>query len=452
MKNMINSEKIHKVFIQRSKQTIEKMESAIDAKGLARLDETAKELFLELGDIIVQEMFQQIGAELRHSDESPPVCSCCGQPLEFKQMRKMPVRSALTGKAREIKSPLMVCDNCHTGALWMRELLDLDRDGFTQRLRELSVKAGAFEPFEGASEEIMKDMVGVQVSGSKIHTLCQVAGKAAGELMDEGKLGEARQLMPGEKLYVEADGGMLHIDGNWHEAKLAIAFPQNSLGEISKNRGIIAHRQAVSTLSNREDLGEKLLKMVEPYLPQTPEGAPIINGNVVVLGDGAKWIFNMIEEHLPGATFILDWYHMDEHIAEVGRVLFPNDEATRKRWCSRKKNLLRQGRVDEMVDSLLRKSMSLEAGSKEQEAIADLYKYFDERRSSLKYREARNEGLIIGSGAVESAIGHVFQQRMKCSGMRWKHDGAQAMCALRCAYRSHNGLNSVFAKMNKKTA
>jgi len=452
MENIIDFEKVHKVFLEQESQITDMIKEACAKNGLARLDEFVREVFLELGDLVLQEVFRHIGNSVRFTDESRPECSCCGQPLEFKQMRKMPFRSSLTGKEREIKSPLMVCKNCHTGSLWMRELLDLDRDGFMQRLRELSVKAGAIETFEGASEEIMADMVGVKVSGSKIHTLCQDAGQTAEELMYEGSLGEARSLLPGEKLYVEADGGMLHIDGDWHEAKLAIAFPQSSLADISKDRRAITHRQVVSTLSDREDLGKKLIKMAEGYLPKTPDGAPVIAGNVVVLGDGAKWIFNMMEEHLPGATFILDWYHLDEHVADVGRILFPDNEATRKRWCSRKKNLLRKGRVDEMVDSLLRKSMSLKGGSKEQTAVADLYKYLNERRGCLKYREARNKGLIIGSGAVESAIGHVYQQRMKRSGMRWSQDGAQAMCALRAAYRSHNGLHSVFSRMNRKAA
>jgi hypothetical protein len=452
MENIVDFGKVLKLFNGCGEQVIGRLRDAVVSNGLARLDKSTREIFLELGDAILQEVFNQVGESIRFNDESAPTCAHCGKPLKFKQMRKMPFRSALTGKSRDIKSPMMVCEDCHKGMLWMREVLDLDRDGFTQRLREMSVTAGVMEPFEGASEEIMKDLVGVEVSGSKIHTLCQDAGKVAEALMDEGELGESRPLVPGEKLYVEADGGMLHIDGDWHEAKLAMAFPQSSLGEISKDRGAICHRQVVSTLDDREDLGEKLFKMVEGYLPKTPDGAPIIAGNVVVLGDGAKWIFNMMEEHLPGATFILDWYHMDEHIADVGRVLFPDDEATRKIWCSRKKNLLRKGRVDEMVDSLLRKSMSLKAGSKEQEAVAELYKYLDERRGCLKYREARNQGLIIGSGAVESAISHVFQQRMKRSGMRWSHDGAEAMCALRCAYRSHRGLQAVFATMNRKVA
>ena len=145
MQNMVDLEEVHKIFLQQGHQITGKLNAAIEQKGLTRLDETARALFIELGDLVLQEMLLQIGNEVRYSEEPRPVCSCCGEPLQFKQMRKMPVRSALTGKRLEIKSPMMVCERCHTGVLWMRELMDLDRDGFTQRLRELSVKAGVLE-------------------------------------------------------------------------------------------------------------------------------------------------------------------------------------------------------------------------------------------------------------------------------------------------------------------
>ena len=136
--------------------------------------------------------------------------------------------------------------------------------------------------------------------------------------------------------------------------------------------------------------------MVEPYLPKSPDGAPIISGNVVVLADGAVWIRNLVEDILPGAEFILDWYHVKEHIGETARILYPdNAETERKRWSTRQKNLLLGGRVDAMLDGLLRKCMRLVAGSKEQEAVGALHRYLNERRDLLKYQEARNKRLII---------------------------------------------------------
>jgi hypothetical protein len=54
----------------------------------------------------------------------------------------------------------------------------------------------------------------------------------------------------------------------------------------------------------------------------------------------------------------------------------------------------------------------------------------------MRYRTFREAGYQIGSGAAESAIGHVIQQRMKRAGIRWGASGADAMLALRSVYRS----------------
>jgi hypothetical protein len=163
MENIVDFGKVLKLFNGCGEQVIGRLRDAVVSNGLARLDKSTREIFLELGDAILQEVFNQVGESIRFNDESAPTCAHCGKPLKFKQMRKMPFRSALTGKSRDIKSPMMVCEDCHKGMLWMREVLDLDRDGFTQRLREMSVTAGVMEPFEGASEEIMKDLVGAKM-------------------------------------------------------------------------------------------------------------------------------------------------------------------------------------------------------------------------------------------------------------------------------------------------
>ena len=54
----------------------------------------------------------------------------------------------------------------------------------------------------------------------------------------------------------------------------------------------------------------------------------------------------------------------------------------------------------------------------------------------MRYATFRGRGYHIGSGAVESAVRYVVQQRMKRVGMRWRPAGADAMLALRSIYRS----------------
>ena len=45
----------------------------------------------------------------------------------------------------------------------------------------------------------------------------------------------------------------------------------------------------------------------------------------VVMGDGAEWIWNLADQHFPGAVQIVDLYHARQHLWELARKLYPND-------------------------------------------------------------------------------------------------------------------------------
>lgn len=442
MTKMIDREQVRKALMEAMDEVVEHVCGVAEKGDVARLDEQLRRATLGAAESGLAALCSQLADQ-----SAAPDCPNCGRRMRFKQWRPFVLRSGLTGGSLTLQSPYFVCDHCHVGALPLRQRLGLDHDGFTPLLRELAIRAGTLEPFEEASTEVLERIAGVHVSGSKIHELCKAAGEAAAALANEGTLGKARPLKPGEKLYVEVDGGMLRIDAQWREAKVGIAFPARDIAEVSKERRELTHRRVCATLEGREKLGELILQMIAPYLPQTPDGAPIIAGNVEVLGDGSEWIRHLVDEHLPGARQRLDWYHVTEHLAEAALALYPDDEQKRRKWCTKQKNLLHDGRESVLLQRLARLSMGLEAGSPAQEAVAGLHRYLNERRGLLGYCAARQRGLLIGSGAIESAIGHVLQQRMKRSGMRWKRPGAAPMVALRCAYRSTGGMDALFARM-----
>lgn len=50
----------------------------------------------------------------------------------------------------------------------------------------------------------------------------------------------------------------------------------------------------------------------------------------------------------------------------------------------------------------------------------------------------RKRGLLIGSGAIESAHRTVLQQRMKLSGQRWTKKGFQQIANIRAIKKSDN--------------
>ena len=62
--------------------------------------------------------------------------------------------------------------------------------------------------------------------------------------------------------------------------------------------------------------------------------------------------------------------------------------------------------------------------------------YFRRNRHRMRYAQAKAQKLPIGSGIVEAACKTLVTQRMKCSGMRWRHEGGQAILTLRSQIQS----------------
>lgn len=409
------------------------------------LDAVVREVVLEVGARVHGFVASQVGRGLR---AEAPTCPDCGEEMTFKQNRPVRIRSVLTGGAASASGPYFLCWGCGVGASPLRDALGLDSEGFTPALREVCVRAGALEPFESASESVLSAIGSISVSGSKIHELSLRAGEAALDLLERGEAGDSRPLRKDERLIVEIDGGMLRVDGEWREAKLATAYPADSATWVTEKRRELLLRRHAGDIGDPDSLRTKLLPMVASFLPTDADGAPVIAGRVHVVADGAPWIENLVRDELPGASMVLDWYHVVEHVAAATKASF-DSESQAKRARTTWLRLIKSGAADRALIAIARASMRRPAGSTAHRALADLHRYLDDRRHLLDYPSAIVAGLPIGSGAAESAIKHVLQIRMKRPGMRWSLSGARAIAALRCAYRSTAGLDAVFAAQRK---
>ena len=163
----------------------------------------------------------------------------------------------------------------------------------------------------------------------------------------------------------------------------------------------------------------------------------------VVLGDGAPWIWNLAEK-LKNRVEILDWYHATEHVGEVARALY--GEGTPKAEAFRKKQLdrLAGDHVEKVIESLLFLASGLKDADKK-ELVERERAYLERNQERMRYKTFRKLGYDIGSGAVESAVHHVVQQRMKRVGMRWSENGADPMLNLRALYRTHGAWDEFLA-------
>lgn len=423
-------------------QVLAELFSATEDRGdFKHFDRDFRDIWLRKGDQLFAGLADEVGRRLR---VTRPCCPACGDAMRFKQMRPLQLRTTLTGVPGTATSPYFVCDRCRGGHLVLRDALGLDREGMTPALRERAVLAGTVEPFESASESLLKDLAGIHVSGSAIHELCGQTGAKVEEVERRGELGQARPLRPDETLYVMVDGGMAHIDGGWHEVKLAVIFPGSGRSEVSKDRAQLTERQVITTTGDRHELGRRVWAAVRRWMPPGMLNFKGLRKHVQFISDGAAWTRNLAEEYLHGARILLDWYHASEHLASAAKALYGEGIAAR-RWRQKLEAWLLAGETNKALGHILTYANMPKRKEESRDALLALHRYLNDRRPLLEYDRARNADRHIGSGAIESAVGHLMQQRMKRAGMRWDWPGAKAMLALRAAYRSTGGWACVAA-------
>jgi hypothetical protein len=154
----------------------------------------------------------------------------------------------------------------------------------------------------------------------------------------------------------------------------------------------------------------------------------------VVLGDGAVWIWNLADQHFPGAIQIVDLYHARQHIWELAAKLHPNDERARKRWVGACLDRLDAGKIEALV-KILRDIRSGDADLAR--AVSNEADYFERNAGRMRYPKFRAQRLFVGSGVVEAGCRTVVGKRLKCSGMFWSVRGANTILALRCCRLSN---------------
>jgi hypothetical protein len=371
----------------------------------------------------------------KHLGISGP-CRKCHALVAFRQQRPFVLHTVLPG--REVEGRLLYgqCPSCRQGVSPLLQEVGADSEGFSDALQELALRAGVIEPFAAASEELLEHFAGVRVSPDKLHRLVALAGADAPVFLQQvppapsavpvlAAAATAAALLP---LYVGIDGGMLFVEKRWQEVKLACLFRGEDRALVSKDRGALVCRQTVAVRGPPEALA-KLLAARSLVV-----GAD--SRRVVVLGDGAPWIWNLAEEIFPGCTQILDWYHADEHVSAVARVLHGQGTEEAARWRAVQLERLAHDEVSLVIEAL-RFLPIASLSATQQEMVSELVGYLDRNRHRMSYGTFKAAGFHIGSGCVESAVGHVLQQRMKRSGMRWQPIGADAMIALRSIFRSH---------------
>ena len=164
---------------------------------------------------------------------------------------------------------------------------------------------------------------------------------------------------------------------------------------------------------------------------------------VVIVGDGAEWIWNRATM-LVQRCEILDFWHAVEHAGGFAQLRFGEGSTPADQWVHAIAEDPRAGKVQAVIARLKRlrpKTPEL------RDSLQALIRYYSENAGRMRYDEYLRLGYGIGSGAVESAHKQVVHARFRQAGMRWSEAGARRLLALRLLL-----LNDDWAMLDRRRA
>ena len=277
--------------------------------------------------------------------------------------------------------------------------------------------------FDEASE-LLEKLVGLKICGMQIQRVSEYYGSQLDPAIDrniESCVPKIEDVKREDTVYTLADGSMvLTWDENWKEIKLARIFTHESILKLSDKRSEIRNSVYVSHLGG-----------VDVFLPKL-ERHLVGYKNKVIIGDGAKWIWNWAEDNYPGAIQILDFYHAKEKLVLLAKLFFKDEQ--RQKWIDTQCKLLMEDKVHQVIEHIKKLRCKNDEGK---EIKQKTLHYYEEHEERMFYKTYRDRGLLIGSGPIEAAHRSVIQTRMKLSGQKWSIKGANAIANLRCLYKSN---------------
>jgi len=408
------------------------------------------QLDFEAVEMAVRSTVHQTGADtvtelLRFPapDEEHRSLPCaCGQVAKYEGLRARPILTAV-GWA-QIERPYYLCPACHQGQFPADVQLDIHKTDFSPGVRRMLAAVGCAAPFAQGRDQ-MKLLAGLEVTAKAVERTAESIGKDI-ETRQQKDIQSAKQLHlpvvagpPIPYLYVQMDGTQVPVvkaetvgrasrdpgqPARTRECKLGAVCIQTGVDDQGRPVRDEDSTTYVGAIETAEEFG---LRIYTEAYHRGWDRATIR----VVMGDGSHWIWNIADQHFPGAIQIVDLYHARQHLWGLARQLFPADEAAQKRWLMRKLDWLENGKIEKLV-AALRKLANSSTHCELVKAICIEAEYFHCNRDRMRYPEFRKQNLFVGSGVIEAGCKTVIGSRLKQSGMLWTVRGANAIIALRC--------------------
>jgi hypothetical protein len=375
-------------------------------------------------------------------DQRAMACPCRQSALYRELRPKMVLTVVGTVK---VSRPYYLCPHCHEGQFPADQELDIAHSEFSPGVRRMQALVGQDASFDHGREQ-MKLLAGLEVTTKSVERVAEAIGADVAR-REQQETDRAVQLdlpiivgQPVPILYVQMDGTGVPVvkketagrkgklDGlpaHTREAKLGCVFTQTKWDKEGFAIRDLDSTTYIGAIETAEQFGKRL------YVEAWKRGWSCAEKKVVI-GDGAEWIWNLAQQHLPGALQIVDLFHARQHLWDLARLLYPIDIRRRNAWIGiHQKRWLDKGKIAKLVASLRRIRTADADLAKKIRNEAD---YFVTNAARMQYPKFRKQHLFVGSGVIEAGCKTVVGHRLKQSGMFWSVTGANSILALRCSH------------------
>ena len=338
------------------------------------------------------------------------------------------------------------CPSCGHGLAPRDAELGVAGATMSPGLARMNARAGAAVPFAPGAA-LVGELAGIKLTSRRLGRHAEADGTAAAAVIQaQAAAITARQVIPlppappPDMLYIAVDGTGVPMvaaetegrDGKGEdgkartrEVKLCCCFTQTGTDEEGRPVRDQHSSSYLATFAPAARFGTLMAAEARR------RGAGHVR-QLIFLGDGAHWIWNLASHHFPEATQIVDLYHAREHLHDLARLLEFMLGDHREPWLAARLGELDDG--DTAAITAAARAFPL-SGRKAADLDTALG-YFEHNAHRMRYQHFRSLGMFVGSGAVEAGCKSVIGQRLKLSGMHWTCSGATAILTLRCQQAS----------------
>lgn len=217
----------------------------------------------------------------------------------------------------------------------------------------------------------------------------------------------------------------------WHWVYTGTVFRLDQRGTTLSGRPVIAERGYVATRRGLDAFQRQL------YAEALQRG--LLRAQLVlILADGAIWIWNIADDRFKSAKQRVDLHHVQEHLWSLADAIYGRSTVEANQWIRPLLSWLER-RQDGALDVLHglegMKHTLPRLTQKQAEAIDREIHYFKEHQNRMDYKAGKKLGQPVGSGAIESTCSQ-YQRRFKLTGQFWSLEGDEAFLALSTLHRN----------------